>query len=103
MAAASAAAVTLEPVDVYFQVSDLSVERRSATRNRSLQESIAAETGGRSCELYEAREMLAKFDPPRLSETTVEVIPLWSTWLTFGLIIGFMLAEWLLRKFANLT
>lgn len=95
--------VTLEPVDVYFQVSDLSVERRSATRNRSLQESIAAETGGRSCELYEARETLAKFDPPRLSETTVEVIPLWSTWLTFGLIIGFMLAEWLLRKFANLT
>lgn len=95
--------VTLQPVDVYFQVSDLSVERRSATRNRSLQESIAAETGGRSCELHQARETLAKFDPPRLSETTVEVIPLWSTWLTFGLIIGFMLAEWLLRKFANLT
>jgi hypothetical protein len=95
--------VTLEPVDVFFQVADLSVERRSATRNRSLQESIAAETGGRSSELYNAREMLAKFDPPRLTETTVEVIPLWSTWLTFGLIIGFMFTEWLLRKFANLT
>lgn len=95
--------VSLEPVDVYFQVSDLSVERRSATRNRSLQESIAAETGGRSCELLDARETLAKFDPPRLSETTVEVIPLWSTWLTFGLVIGVMFSEWLLRKFANLT
>jgi len=95
--------VTLEPVDVFFQVSDLSVERRSATRNRSLQESIAAETGGRSCELYDAQQTLAKFDPPRLSETTVEVIPLWSTWLTFGLVIGVMFAEWLLRKFTNLT
>jgi len=95
--------VSLEPVDVYFQVSDLSVERRSATRNRSLQESIAAETGGRSCELFDAQETLSKFDPPRLSETTVEVIPLWSTWLTFGLVIGVMFAEWLLRKFANLT
>ena len=95
--------VSLEPVDVFFQVSDLSVERRSATRNRSLQESIAAETGGRSCELYDAQKTLAKFDPPRLSETTVEVIPLWSTWLTFGLVIGVMFAEWLLRKFANLT
>ncbi len=95
--------VSLEPVDVFFQVSDLSVERRSATRNRSLQESIAAETGGRSCELHDAQETLAKFDPPRLSETSVEVIPLWSTWLTFGLVICLMFAEWLLRKFANLT
>ncbi|MDA0285073.1 MAG: hypothetical protein O3B86_17120 [Planctomycetota bacterium] len=95
--------VSLEPVDVYFQVADLSVERRSATRNRSLQESIAAETGGRSSELYNAREMLAKFDPPRMTETTVEVIPLWSTWLTFGLVIGMMFVEWLVRKFANLT
>jgi hypothetical protein len=95
--------VSLEPVDVFFQVSDLSVERRSATRNRSLQESIAAETGGRSCELHDAQETLAKFAPPRLSETSVEVIPLWSTWLTFGLVICLMFAEWLLRKFANLT
>ncbi|MDA0919253.1 MAG: hypothetical protein O2945_09305 [Planctomycetota bacterium] len=95
--------VSLELVDVFFQVSDLSVERRSATRNRSLQESIAAETGGRSCELHDAQETLARFDPPRLSETSVEVIPLWSTWLTFGLVICLMFAEWLLRKFANLT
>lgn len=95
--------VNEEPVDVYFQVADLSIERRSATRNRTLQENIAAETGGRSCELYDARKTLAAFDPPRLTETSVEIIPLWSTWLSFGLVIGLMLAEWLMRKFANLT
>ncbi len=95
--------VTLEPVDVYFQVADLSVERRSATRNRSLQENIAAETGGQSCELDSVRETLADFSPPRLTESSVEVFPLWSTWMSFGAVIGLMLIEWLYRKFANLT
>ena len=95
--------VTLEPIDVYFQVADLSVERRSATRNRALQENIAGATGGRSCELDTVRATLADFKPPRLTETSVEVFPLWSTWLSFGLIIGLMLIEWLFRKFANLT
>ena len=95
--------VTLEPVDVYFQVADLSVERRSATRNRSLQENIAAETGGQSCELDTVRATLADFSPPRLTESSVEVFPLWSTWMSFGAIIGLMLIEWLYRKFANLT
>jgi hypothetical protein len=95
--------VTLEPVDVYFQVEDLSVEHRSATRNRSLQENIAAETGGRSLEIDTVRAALSNFAPPSLTETTVEVFPLWSTWLCFSVVIGLLLIEWFVRKLSNLT
>lgn len=92
-----------EPVDVFFQVSDLSIERRSATRNRALQENIAAETGGRSVEIHEAAAVLNAFEAPRLTEKSLQVIPLWSTWLCFAVIVGLMLTEWLLRKFSNLV
>lgn len=95
--------VTKEPVDVYFQVQNLSIERRSATRNLSLQQNIAAETNGRSCELDNVSEVFASFTPPRLTETSVEVFPLWSTWLTFVVLIGLLLAEWTLRKLSNLV
>ena len=92
-----------EPVDVFFQVSDLSIERRSATRNRALQENVAAETGGRSAEIHEAAAILNAFEAPSLTEKSVQVLPLWSTWLCFVLIVGLMFAEWLLRKFSNLV
>ena len=95
--------ISQEPVDVFFQVSDLSIERRSATRNRALQENIAAETGGRSAEIYEAAAILSAFEAPSLTEKSVQVLPLWSTWLSFVLIVGLMFAEWLLRKFSNLV
>ena len=32
----------------------------------------------------------------------MEVIPLWNTWLSFGLVVALMLGEWLGRKWANL-
>ncbi len=95
--------VTKEPVDVYFQVQNLSIERRSATRNLSLQQNIAAETNGQSCELDNVSEVFASFKPPRLTETSVEVFPLWSTWLTFTVLIGLLLVEWTLRKLSNLV
>lgn len=95
--------VTLEPVDAYFQVTDLSVERRTATRNVALQEAIAAETGGRTGDLTTVQRILTGLDAPRLTETTVEVLPLWSTWLCFGLVVLLMLSEWTIRKFWNLV
>lgn len=95
--------ISLEPVDVYFQVNNLSIERRSATRNRSLQDNIAAETQGRSFEMHESKSVLASFKPPRLTETSVEVFPLWSTWLCFTVVVALMLTEWLIRKLSNLV
>ncbi|MBI1314370.1 hypothetical protein GC176_24000 [bacterium] len=95
--------ITLEPVDAYFQVTDLSVERRTATRNVALQEAIAAETGGRTADLTTVRDLLTSLDAPRLTETTVEVLPLWSTWLCFALLVTLMLSEWTIRKLSNLA
>ena len=95
--------ITKEPVDVYFQVSNLSIERRSATRNIALQQNIAAETNGRSCEFDTVSDVLSSFEPPRLTETSVEVFPLWSTWLSFAVVIGLMMTEWMLRKLSNLV
>lgn len=95
--------VASETVDAFFAVADLSAERRSATRNRTLQENIATESGGRACELDTVRQTLESFQPVRLTETTIEVLPLWSTWLTFAAIVTLMLTEWLLRKLSHLT
>ena len=95
--------VSQEPIDVYFQVNNLSIERRSATRNVSLQDNIAAETQGKSFSMHEAKDVLASFKPPRLTETSVEVFPLWSTWLCFTVVIALMLMEWLVRKLSNLV
>ena len=84
-------------------MTDLSVERRTATRNVALQEAIAAETGGRTADLTTVRNLLTSLDSPRLTETTVEVLPLWSTWLCFALLVTLMLAEWTIRKLSNLA
>jgi len=36
------------------------------------------------------------------TETNVEVIPLWNTWLVFAAVAVLMLGEWLGRKWVNL-
>jgi hypothetical protein len=86
----------------HFQVTSLSVERRKAVRNDAVQRNLALSTGGKAYELDTVNQLLTDFNPPRLTETTVKVIPLWSTWLCFGLLVGLMLTEWSVRKLVNL-
>ena len=95
--------VTSEISEVNFRVASVSVERRSAVRNFSEQQRIAIETGGKSYELDTVGSLLKDFDPPRLTETTVEIEPLWSSWLWFGAVVLLMLGEWFARKIVNLT
>ncbi len=92
-----------ETAEVNFEVSGLSVERRSAVRNAALQRSLAADTGGKAYDLTNAATLPDEFDPPRRLERTVDVFPLWSTWLSFVVVIGLMLAEWFGRKLVNLA
>lgn len=92
-----------EAAEVNFEVSGLSVERRSAVRNAVLQRSLAAETNGKAYDLTDVAALPDQFDPPRRQEQTVEVFPLWSTWLSFIAVIGLMLAEWFGRKLVNLA
>lgn len=94
--------LTDQPVELAVTVADVSVERRNPVLNVALQQSLATATGGRAYNLATISKFLEDFQPARPRETTVEIIPLWSTWLTFCLVIGLLFTEWMLRKRANL-
>jgi hypothetical protein len=88
---------------VHFRVTAVSAERRSAVRNVAVERSLAAETNGRSYELDTVSQFLHDFHPPRRTEYTTEIIPVWSTWLYFIPVILLMLGEWFVRKLVHLT
>jgi hypothetical protein len=92
-----------EDAEVRFQVAALSAERRSAARDHGLQTSLARATGGKTYELDTVANFVNDYDPPQLTETTIEIIPLWSTWFCFGLVVLLMLGEWFGRKLVNLS
>jgi hypothetical protein len=94
--------VTGEPVEVFFQVADVAVERRSAVRNTPLAREIAQATNGRTYDLTTVSDLLGDFQPQKRTETTIRVFAVWDNWLAFGIVIFLMLGEWLLRKLANL-
>lgn len=94
--------VAKQHVEAAFRVASVSVERQRAVRNTALQQALADATGGKTYDLATAAQLPDDIRlPPRL-ETNIEVIPLWNTWLVFGLASGLMLAEWLGRKWMNL-
>lgn len=94
--------ITGEQNEVTFQVTSLSAERRSALRNVALQEEIASVTDGKSYDLASADKLVDDIRTDTITETTVKVFPLWSTWLAFLLVTVMMLAEWFSRKMINL-
>jgi hypothetical protein len=95
--------VTGDVSDVHFQVSNLSVERRTAVRNVALQEEIARATGGKSFEIPDFSSFVSEFQPEPKKETSLRVKPLWNTWLVFGAVLVLLFAEWLIRKALNLA
>ena len=94
--------ITSQPVEITFQVTNVTVERQRAVRNVALQEGIAAETGGNAYDLTTVGKLADRIDLSPKTETTIEVISLWNTWLCFGCVVGLLLGEWLLRKWVNL-
>lgn len=90
-------------VEIHFDVANVSIERRNPVRNISLQKSLSAETGGKAYDLLDADQFPDDFKPVRHKETSLEILPLWSTWLTFGLVISLLIVEWLVRKLVNLA
>lgn len=90
-------------VEIHFDVANVSIERRNPVRNVSLQKSISAETGGKSYDLLDVDQFPDDFQPVRHKETSLEILPLWSTWLTFGLVTSLLLVEWFVRKLVNLA
>jgi hypothetical protein len=67
-----------------------------------LQQAIAAETGGKSYDFADVRELVENIHPAAKTETSVAVISLANTWLSFILVVSLLLGEWLTRKWVNL-
>ena len=90
--------ITQKPVEWTFTAFSTSVERQSPIRNSALQDAIAAESGGRSCDLKDVQSLLEQIQPALRTESSVEVVSLVNTWACFLVIAGMLLGEWLLRK-----
>lgn len=95
--------VTKEPSEVFFQVTSVSAERRSAVRNVALQKQLAATSLGKSYTLETASQFLTDFQPQERTEVSVQTFEIWHTWFCFTLIVVLMLGEWLLRKWCHLA
>jgi hypothetical protein len=94
--------VTNEYVEVNYQVTSLSAERRSAVRNVALQEQLAAATGGKTYTLADVDRLPQEIQGVEKTESSVEVQPLWNTWLGFLTVVGLMILEWTGRKLVHL-
>lgn len=95
--------ITGKPSDpIHFQVTSLSAERRSAVRDVAVQNRLADITGGKAYDLTNVNDLLKDFSPAAITERTVDIRPLWSTWPCFALLIVLMLGEWWGRKIVNL-
>ena len=95
--------VVEEPVETMFLVTSRGVERQAAVRNVELQQAVAeANPGGRSYELTEVARLAKDIQLTPKTETTIEPLTLWNTWIAFGLVVFLLLGEWLVRKWVNL-
>lgn len=94
--------ITGEPVETSFRVVSTSIERQRAVRDTALAESLASATGGRSYDLTTLERLPDEIGASARTETNVEVVPLWNTWLAFVAVVGLMLGEWFGRKRVNL-
>ena len=94
--------IAQKDAETTFQVTSVSVERERAIRNNDLQKAIADATGGKSYDLSTVSRLADEVRLTSKTETNVEVIPLWNTWLAFGLVALLMLGEWFGRKWVNL-
>jgi len=95
--------ITNEQVEVNFQVTSRSAERRRAVRNVALEKEIAQATGGNNYDIEGVSSFPDEVQVPQKTETTIRVFPLWNTWLCFGVVLALMLGEWLTRKLVNLS
>jgi len=68
----------------------------------SLQKEIARATRGKSYDLTTVGQLADEIELLAQTDTSIEVIPLWNTWVCFIGVVGLLLGEWLLRKWVNL-
>lgn len=86
-----------------FQVTEVSAERRRATRDAEMQAELARATGGRHFDLADSQQLVDEIDAEPITESITRSHPLWSTPLWFLLMITAMLTEWTGRKWRRLA
>jgi hypothetical protein len=95
--------ITGDLVETTFKVTSIAVERQNAVRNVALAEQLAAvRAGGQSYDLSDVGQLAGHLNLAPKTDTTIEIISLWHTWLCFGCVVALLLGEWLLRKWVNL-
>ena len=94
--------ITMKEVEVTFEVSPTTAERRSAVRNVAMQRSLAEHTGGRTYELHEIGTMAEQLENTPVEELSDRRVQLWNTWLVLVAGLVLMLGEWATRKLLNL-
>jgi len=96
--------ITGQWVETTFKVTGLAVERQRAVRDLAVQEQLArAVPGGGIYDLTTVSELADRIRATERRVVQISIVRLWFTWLFFGLIVGPLLIEWLLRKRINLS
>jgi hypothetical protein len=95
--------VTQETIELPFDVTGVSVERRNATRDLRTQHELATETKGKTYELTNVSALPDDIKVAPKIDHSVDIHPLWSTPLWFIAAIVLMIGEWLSRKLMNMT
>lgn len=85
-----------------LSVLDTSVERRTALRDKALQDALAGATGGLSLELHELAVLQERLGGSMATIQTHRTLSLWNTWLVLLSVLVLMLSEWLARKLWSL-
>lgn len=86
------------PATAFFEVGNVEDEFFGTGTDRTLLSRIASETGGRLFEIDEARALAADLSFSETGATVVERRDLWNMPALFFALVGFLTAEWSLRR-----
>ncbi len=86
------------PATAFFEVGNVEDEFFGTGTDRALLSRIASETGGRLFEIDEARALAADLSFSETGATVVERRDLWNMPALFLALVGFLTAEWSLRR-----
>lgn len=83
---------------VRVDVKKISVEDESLRMNKNLLEKVSAVSGGSFYDLFSADKILEDINSKSRSREEVKRIDLWDNIWAIVIVVGFLTAEWLLRK-----
>jgi len=86
-----------------FRVETTAFEHRNAGMNRQLLQSLAAGTGGKYYDLETAPRLPDELPEAERTVVRTQVVDLWNSLAVFLLAVLLMSAEWIVRKWRDLS